>query len=152
MSQFDDDDDFESGSDSISEVRKAKRADEKRIKELEKELSGFRTDARKRTLSEAIKDKGLNPKIAAFVPSDVDVAGIEEWLTEYGDVFAPAGTAPPAVLGDGQVNGSLAPDGADTFNQVANSGTAPLGDEGQLMARIAAAQTAEELNVILGLA
>jgi hypothetical protein len=41
------------------------------------------------------------------------------------------------------------PQGYQQFNDVVNAGQAPVGDESQLMALIAAAKTPEELNRIL---
>lgn len=144
MSQFDDDDDFDDNDgDNINAIRKAERAQAKRVKELEKELSSFRAESRKRALQSAIEAKGLNPKIAGLVPADADV---EVWLEEYGDIFGAAPTStseePPAPV---------VPAGADAFSEIASGGVPPTGDEGQLMARIQAAKTPEELNQILGI-
>jgi hypothetical protein len=147
MSQFDDDDD-DFDNDNINVVRKAQRSAEKRVKELEKELSSFRADARKSTLRSAIEAKGLNPKIAAFVPQDIDPTAVGEWLDEYGEVFAPAGaTAPPS---DDEPDTPI-PDGAARFAEVTSSGAPPSGDEGQMMALIQGAKTPEDLNKILGI-
>lgn len=145
MPQFDDDDEDFTG-ENISEARKAERSANKRIKALEAELAGFRTESRTRALQGAIEAKGLNPKIAAFVPADVDTSAIGAWIEEYGDVFAPQGAPVPPVAPP-----PIVPDGADTFSEVAASGAAPTGDEGQLMALISGAKTPEELNKILGL-
>lgn len=146
MSQFDDDDDFEDGVDgSINSIRKALRAAEKRAKTLEAELSSFRTESRKRALQGAIEAKGLNPKIAAFVPADLAADDVAGWLDEYGDVFAPAGAAPAAQ----EPQAVIVPDGADTFSEVASTGAAPTGDEGQLLARISGAKTKAELDTLI---
>lgn len=150
MSQFDDDDDFDDN-DNINVVRKADRAKAKRISELEKELSSFRTSARKQALQGAIEAKGLNPKIAAFVPADLSPDEVGDWLTEYGDVFAPSGAAPVVDDAPQELPTGITPEGAAAFSEVANSGAAPTGDEGQLLARIKAAKTPEELNQILGI-
>lgn len=146
MSQFDDDDDFEDGVDgSINSIRKALRAAEKRAKTLEAELSSFRAESRKRALQGAIEAKGLNPKIAAFVPADLAADDVATWLDEYGDVFAPTGAA--AAVQEPQA--VEVPDGASTFSEVASTGAAPTGDEGQLMARITGARTKDELDTII---
>lgn len=74
-----------------SELPKKLRA---KIKELQKEnedlnqrFESLNKETRKRTLTEALESRGLNPKIAAFVPSDVEGEALDEWLGEYGDVF-----------------------------------------------------------------
>jgi hypothetical protein len=41
------------------------------------------------------------------------------------------------------------PQGYQQFNDVVNAGQAPVGDESQILAMIAAAKTPEELNRIL---
>lgn len=145
MSQFDDDDDFDGEDGSINSIRKALRAAEKRNKQLESELSSFRTESRKRALQGAIEAKGLNPKIAAFVPSDLSADDVATWLDEYGDVFAPANSAPPAD----EPQAPPIPEGADVFSEVASTGAAPTGDEGQLLARITGAKTKAELDTLI---
>ena len=40
-----------------------------------------------RTCSRRCRLEGLNPKIAAFVPKDIEDEGLDAWLEEYGDVF-----------------------------------------------------------------
>jgi len=148
MSQFDDDDDYDNEPQDFNSLRRAKRKDEKRIKELESELSSFRSEKRKSALAGAIEAAGLNPKIAAFVPETIDTGSIAEWIAEYGDVFTPASAAPPVPQPDPD---DLIPDGAQQFNEVASAGTPPLGDDGQIRALIEGAKTPEELNRILGI-
>jgi hypothetical protein len=142
MSQYDDDDeDFEGGS-TISEIRKALRAAEKRNKALEQELQTFRAESRKREIAASIEARGLNPKIAGLIPQDTDPAA---WIEEFGELFAaPAPAAEPA---DEQA--VAPPEGASTFSEVANTGATPVGDEGQLIALIKGAKTPEELNRVL---
>lgn len=147
MSQYDDDEDFDLDNGTMADLRKALRAAEKRNKAFETELSGFRNDSRKRELSGAIESRGLNPKIAAFVPSDLSASDLGTWLDEYGDVFAPAGvTATDTAVEQPVIE---APTGARVFSEVASSGTAPSGDEGQLMALIQGAKTKEELDKLI---
>jgi hypothetical protein len=147
MSQFDDDE-FE-GNENFADLRKAYNALKKVNKGLETELGSFRTDSRKRALTGAIEAAGLNPKIAAFVPTDVDTEGIVEWLKEYGEVFAPAGATPPVAADAPPV---AAPDGAQQFNDVANTGTPPNGDVDQQLALVQGATTLAELDALIGYA
>lgn len=100
---YDDDElDERGGNDSSSamrQLRQAKKADEKRIKELEDKLNEALRGQRERSVKDVLTSKGLNPKIAAFVPSDLtDEASIQKWIDDYADVFgAPAGDAQPTV-------------------------------------------------------
>lgn len=147
----DDDDDFGGPTDDFNTLRKADRAKAKRIKELEAELNTYRVEGRKRALAGAIESKGLNPKIAALVPADLGPDEISDWLDEFGDIFAPPSAA-TAESGEPEPTSTPAPDGADVFSRVASTGSAPVGDEGQLMALIKGAASKEELDrLIFGL-
>ena len=50
------------GSDLLKKLRKAKRNDEKRIKELTEQLEGLSKAQRERTVKEVLEQKGVNPK------------------------------------------------------------------------------------------
>jgi len=50
------------GSDLLKKLRKAKRNDEKRIKELTEQLEGLTKSQRERTVKEVLDKKGVNPK------------------------------------------------------------------------------------------
>lgn len=57
------------------------------------ELTTFRNKERERTIAETVTAKGLDAKVAKFIPEGADV---EEWLTENGSLFtgAPQGGQP----------------------------------------------------------
>jgi hypothetical protein len=50
------------GSDLLKKLRKAKRADEKRIKELTEQLETLSKGQRERIVKETLEKKGVNPK------------------------------------------------------------------------------------------
>jgi hypothetical protein len=83
---LEDDDVQESG---LQSLRKAERAKSKRIKELEAELEGLRSFQRQSVVSSVLNERGVNPKIATFIPSDVanDPESISKWLDEHGEIF-----------------------------------------------------------------
>ena len=83
---LDDEDDSTSG-DLPKVLRKKIKDLQKQYGELLEETTTLRGAERKRALSSALEGKGLNPKISAFVPQDLNAEQIDEWLTEYGDVF-----------------------------------------------------------------
>ncbi len=89
--EYDDEfDDFgDEGTDVVKQLRKVNRTLEKRAKELEQELKGLQSQTRQRTVKDVLQAKGINPKIAAFIPQDIDTSedAINGWLSEYGDVF-----------------------------------------------------------------
>jgi hypothetical protein len=73
----------------VRNLRAALRAQTKARKEAEAEVNGFKTTTRKSTLTELLKARELDPKVAAFIPADVEATedGVGKWLDEYGDVF-----------------------------------------------------------------
>jgi hypothetical protein len=89
---YDDDDDFleeEDQTGGLQNLRKADRAKSKRIKELEGELESLRNFQRQSVVSSVLNERGVNPKIATFIPLDVanDPESIGQWLDEHGEVF-----------------------------------------------------------------
>ena len=144
--EYDDEDD-DTTTDVVGQLRKVNRALEKRAKELEQELSGLKTQTRQRTVKDVLQAKGLNPKIAAFIPQDIDSSedAITSWVNEYGDVFGiqtPSEEKPaqksPEVVAQARINNLVA------------TGTAPDVDE-DAFAKIAGAKTREDLDALLGL-
>ena len=79
------------GSDLLKKLRKAKRADEKRIKELTEQLETFTKTQRERTVKEVLEKKGVNQKAARLILKDLDGDFSEEsvsnWLNENGELF-----------------------------------------------------------------
>jgi uncharacterized UBP type Zn finger protein len=79
------------GSDLLKKLRKAKRADEKRIKELTEQLEGFSKAQRESTVKSVLEKKGVNQKAARLVLKDLDGDFSEEavsnWLDENADLF-----------------------------------------------------------------
>jgi len=133
------------GSDLLKKLRKAKRNDEKRIKELTEQLEGLSKVQRERVVKEVLEKKGVNPKAQRLILKDLeDVSeeSVNTWLDDNGDLFGL--TKEPAVTQEQEVNraalrqqdiltqGSLTPDRAE-----------------DLEAKISNAQSAEEILSIL---
>ena len=83
------DDTYMDGSDLLKKLRKAKRSDEKRIKELTEQLESYSKVQRERIVKEVLEKQGVNLKIAKFVPQDIEVSedAINLWLDENADAF-----------------------------------------------------------------
>jgi uncharacterized protein (UPF0210 family) len=103
---WDDDDDQdinESVSDGkglIRDLRKAKKADEKRIKELTEQLESLSKVQRERTVKEVLEKKGVNLKAVRLVLKDLDDVNEESvanWLDENADLFGIKVDEKPAV-------------------------------------------------------
>ena len=148
--EYDDEfDDFgDEGTDVVKQLRKVNRALDKRAKELEQELTGLRSQTRQRTVKDVFQAKGINAKIAAFIPQDIETSeeAINGWLSEYGDVFGVNSNANSEQASNNSIDVS-----ANTrINQVVSTGQVPDVDSDAL-AKILSAGNAEELNRILGI-
>jgi hypothetical protein len=78
------------GSDLLKKLRKAKRNDEKRIKELTEQLEGFSKEHRERTVKEVLAQKGVNPKAVRLILKDLEIVSeetVNDWLDDNGDLF-----------------------------------------------------------------
>ena len=92
---WDDNDDLDyevQGSDDtngIKDLRKAKRADEKRIKELTEKLEAFERQQKESTVKSVLESKGVNSKAARLILKDLDEVSEESvniWLRDNGDI------------------------------------------------------------------
>ena len=142
--EYDDEDDVQDTG--ITQLRKVNRALEKRAKELEQELASLKTQTRQRTVKEVLQAKGLNPKIAAFIPQDIDASeeAINQWVSEYGDVFGAPVPAQEEAKPAADVSAHA------RINNVVASGQPPTVDE-DAMAKVLGAKTREDLDALLGL-
>jgi hypothetical protein len=78
------------GDDLVKKLRKAKRADEKRIKELTEQLEGLTKVQRERVVKEVLEKKGVNLKAARLVLKDLDDVNedtVSNWLDDNADLF-----------------------------------------------------------------
>jgi hypothetical protein len=78
------------GSDLLKKLRKAKRADEKRIKELTEQLETLSKGQRERIVKETLEKNGVNPKAIRLVLKDLDDVNeesVNNWLDDNADLF-----------------------------------------------------------------
>lgn len=144
--EYDDEDD-DTSTDVVAQLRKVNRSLEKRAKEMEQELNSLKTQTRQRTVKDVLQAKGLNPKIAAFIPQDIDTSeeAITNWVNEYGDVFGvqtPSDEKPAEKSPEIQAQARI--------NNLVSTGTTPDIDE-DAFAKIANAKSKEDLDILLGL-
>ena len=122
------------GSDLLKKLRKAKRADEKRIKELTEQLEGLTKSQRERTVKEVLDKKGVNPKAQRLILKDLDEVTEESvnlWLEDNGDLFGlTVNEDAPAVSDidraalrqqDSITQGAITPDRAENLEQRLNN-------------------------------
>jgi len=132
------------GSDLLKKLRKAKRSDEKRIKELTEQLEGLSKAQRERVVKEVLDKKGVNPKAQRLILKDLDdisEESVNTWLEDNGDLF---GLARPEVTQEQELN-LAALRQQDVVTQL---GMTP--DKSQdLMSRVMNAASAEELTALI---
>ena len=91
MSNYDyDDDDFDSDSgDLVKQLRKANKQKEKELAELKAQFESISKANRERAIKDALASRGVNSKIAAFIPQDIDPTeeSVSKWLEDYADIF-----------------------------------------------------------------
>jgi hypothetical protein len=140
-------DEEQQGQDSTAmrELRKADRAKAKRIAELETQLASLSGAERQRTVKDVLQARNLNPKIASFIPADVEPTedALGKWLDEYVDVFGGAQEAAPS---EEEAQATLAQ--LRQVDALASGLKVPAG-AGDLEARIASVQTKEELDALI---
>ena len=146
-----DDDDFldedNEPQDVVKQLRKVNRTLEKRMKELEAEANTLKSQTRQRTVKDVLTAKGINPKVAAFIPQDIEITeeAVSNWLNEHGDVF---GVKQESKEGESQAQ-NPALQAQKRINEVVSTGTPPGVDEDSL-SKILNAKSASELSAILG--
>jgi hypothetical protein len=100
----------------IKDLRKAKRADEKRIKELTEKLEMFERQHRESTIKSVLESKGVNSKAARLILKDLDEVSedsVSNWLRENGDIVGY--TEPEQIEQKPNVSEFTRQDGATQF-------------------------------------
>ena len=93
MSNYDyeDDDDFteDSSNDLVKQLRKASKQKDKELAELRSQFESLSKGQRERAIKDALAARGVNTKIASFIPQDIDPTeeSVSKWLETNADVF-----------------------------------------------------------------
>jgi hypothetical protein len=134
---------FESDTDLVKKLRKALKAEQRKNKELETSYGELTKSQKERILKDVLTSKGVNQKIAQFIPSDIEASedAISAWLDNNGDVFGYTPTEKPAVNQD-DINSLRKMDAVLTGAETSASSD-------DLMNRIAGASSEEEILSIL---
>ena len=84
-----DDDNTATETDLLKQLRRLEKEQSKKIKELEQQLTGYKVKERESTVQSVLESMGVNPKIARFIPQDIEVNSetVENWVKENADVF-----------------------------------------------------------------
>jgi len=152
MSNFeyeDEDDDFTTPSndsnDLVKQLRKATKQKDKELAELRSQFETLNKTQRERAIKDALESRGVNSKIAKFIPTDIDPTeeSLSKWLDDNGDLFGyQAAESNQATVDPAQ---------AATYkriNQTTEQALTPDSSD-DLMRKILSAGTPEELGDIL---
>ena len=79
------------GNDLLKKLRKAKRADEKRIKELSEQLEGFSKAQKESVIKKVLETYGVSPKAARLISrefdGDITEESVSQWIDDNAEVF-----------------------------------------------------------------
>jgi len=153
MSNYDyeeDDDittDDTSGNDLVKQLRKASKQKDKELQELRSQFDSLSKGQRERAIKDALAARGVNGKIAAFIPQDIDPTeeSVSKWLEDYADVFGieVSQTQTPNVN----------PADAAAYKRMTNSADSGASPEhnGDIMQKLMNANSKEELDDVIRL-
>jgi len=107
----DDEDDMEledskqrhnSDSDLLKQLRKELKTKTKILSEMETQLSSIKSEQRQNVIKSVLESKGVTPKIAKFIPADIDASpeALDNWIQENADVFGLTVQTPSEVQPD----------------------------------------------------
>lgn len=90
---------FQSDSALVKQLRKQLKAEQRRLKELETSYGELTKSQKERILKDVLSSKGVNQKIAQFIPADIEASedAISAWLDANGDVFGYTPAPKPVV-------------------------------------------------------
>jgi hypothetical protein len=152
MSNYDyeDDDDFtmdDSSNDLVKQLRKASKQKDKELNELKAQFESLNKAQRERAIKDALASRGVNSKIASFIPQDIDPTeeSVSKWLEDYADVFG-------IEVSQNQTP-NVNPADAAAYKRMTNSadsGTSPE-HNGDIMQKLMNANTKEELDDVIRL-
>ena len=151
MSNYDyEDDDFDTpsndGNDLVKQLRKATKQKDKELAELKAQYEGLAKANRERAIKDALASRGVNSKIASFIPQDIDPTeeSVSKWLEDYADVFG-------VQQAETQAKPNVDPAQAAAYQRMTNAveqGTTPE-FQADIHRRLMNAQTREELDEVI---
>jgi hypothetical protein len=153
MSNYDyeDDDDFttdDSSNDLVKQLRKASKQKDKELQELRAQFDGLNKAQRERAIKDALASRGVNSKIASFIPQDIDPTeeSVSKWLEDYADVFG-------IEVSQTQATPNVNPNDAAAYKRMTNSADSGVSPEhnGDIMQRLMNANSKEELDDVIRL-
>jgi len=143
----DEDEDYtqDSSNDLVKQLRKAAKQKDKELAELREKFDGLSKAQRERTIKDALERRGVNQKIASFIPQDIDPTeeSVSKWLEDYADVFG-------IELSQNQT-ANVDPADIAAYKRMTGTADAGLSPErgADVMSRLMNANSKEELDEII---
>ena len=150
MSNYDyEDDDFDtdsSGNDLVKQLRKATKQKDKELAELKAQFENLNKAQRDRAIKDALESRGVNSKIASFIPQDIDPTeeSVSKWLEDYSDVFG-------IETNQTQATPNINPADAAAYKRMTNTvetGVSPEHND-NIMQKLMNANSREELDDVI---
>ena len=146
----DDDDDYtnDSSNDLVKQLRKAAKQKDKELQELRSQFENLSKGQRERAIKDVLASRGVNSKIASFIPQDIDPTeeSLSKWLDDNGDVFG-------IESGQTQATPNVDPSQAAAYKRMTNtadSGASPEHNT-DIMQKLLNANSREELDEVIRL-
>jgi uncharacterized protein with ATP-grasp and redox domains len=153
MSNYDyeDDDDTDTTTESLSndlvkQLRKANKAKDKELADLKANFESLNKAQRERAIKDTLASRGVNQKIASFIPQDIDPTeeSVSKWLEANADVFGLQTEEVPQKP-------NVDPAQAAAYKRMTNTveqGVTPEHNE-DIMKKLMNANTREELDAVI---
>ena len=150
MSNYDyeDDEDFTTegtSNDLVKQLRKAAKQKDKELAELKAQFEGLTKAQRERAIKDTLERRGVNAKIASFIPQDIDPTeeSVSKWLADYADVFG--------IEESQNQTANVDPAQAEAYKRMTSATDAGVSpDRGaDIMSRLMNAGSKEELDEII---
>jgi hypothetical protein len=147
----DDDDDIttnDSSNDLVKQLRKASKQKDKELQELRAQFENLSKGQRERAIKDVLATRGVNSKIASFIPQDIDPTeeSLSKWLDDYADVFGYESSQTQATP-------NVDPAQAAAYKRMTNtadSGSSPE-HNADIMQKLLNANSKEELDEVIRL-
>ena len=146
----DDDDDYtnDSSNDLVKQLRKASKQKDKELQELRSQFETLNKGQRERAIKDVLATRGVNSKIASFIPQDIDPTeeSLSKWLDDYADVFG-------FESSQTQTTPNVDPAQAAAYKRMTNtadSGSSPE-HNADIMQKLMNANSREELDEVIRL-
>jgi hypothetical protein len=147
----DEDDDIttnDSSNDLVKQLRKASKQKDKELQELRAQFENLSKGQRERAIKDVLATRGVNSKIASFIPQDIDPTeeSLSKWLDDYADVFGYESSQTQATP-------NVDPNDAAAYKRMTNSADSGASPEhnGDIMQKLMNANSKEELDEVIRL-